>query len=94
MTMKAKTKLKDGIIQYGQVEMTDDELKEAQNPKVRTTIFLDTELIRAYKKEAARQGLKYQQLMREKLRMALGLSGESEIEVRLKRLEETILKRG
>ena len=73
--------------------MTDDELKEAQNPKVRTTIFLDTELIRAYKKEAARQGLKYQQLMREKLRMALGLSGESEIEVRLKRLEETILKR-
>ena len=91
--MKAKTKLKDGIIQYGQVKMTDDELKEAQNPKVRTTIFLETELIRAYKKEAARLGLKYQQLMREKLHMALGLSGESEIEVRLMRLEEKILKR-
>lgn len=91
--MKAKTKLKDGVIRHGQVEMTDEELKEAQNPKVRTTMFLESDLIRAYKKEAAKRGLKYQQLMREKLRTALGLGDESDIEMRLKRLEAKVLKR-
>jgi hypothetical protein len=57
--MKAKTKLKDGVIKHGKVEMTDEELELAQSPKIRTTIFLDADLIRAYKKEAAKRGLKY-----------------------------------
>jgi predicted DNA binding CopG/RHH family protein len=89
--MKAKSKLKDGVIQYGKVEMSAEELLESQNPKIRTTMFLDEELIRAYKREAAKRGLKYQQLMREKLRA--GLLGDSDIEARLNRLEEKVLKR-
>jgi len=89
--MKAKSKLKDGVILRGTVEMTDEEFEAAQNPKIRTTMFLEEDLIRAYKREAARRGLKYQQLMREKLRSGLGQ--DSEIETRLKRLEDKILKR-
>ena len=91
--MKAKTKLKDGVVRYGKVEMSDVELGESQNPKIRTTMFLDAELIRAYKKEAAKLGLRYQQLMREKLYAALGV-GELDFEARLKRLEQRVLKKG
>lgn len=89
--MKAKSKLKDGVIKHGSVEMTDEELEAAQNPMIRTTMFLEENLIRAYKREAARRGLKYQQLMREKLRAGLGQ--DSELEARIKRLEEKVLKR-
>jgi predicted DNA binding CopG/RHH family protein len=89
--MKAKSKLKDNTIQYGKVEMTEDELQEARNPKIRTTMFLEEDLIRAYKREATRRGLKYQQLMREKLRS--GLQQDSDVETRLKRLEAKVLKR-
>ena len=39
--MKAKSKLKDGVIEYGKVEMTPEELEEAQNVKIRTTMFLE-----------------------------------------------------
>ena len=89
--MKAKNKPKDGVIQVGKVEMTDDELIESQNPKVRTTMFLEEDLIRAYKHAAAKRGVKYQQLMREKLRS--GLSADSDIEARLHRLGKKMLKR-
>ncbi len=88
--MKAKNKLKDGVIQVGKVEMTGEELIESQNPKIRTTMFLEEDLIRAYKREAAKRGVKYQQLMREKLRN--GLSSDSDVEARLRRLEKKVLK--
>ncbi len=68
---KAQSKLKDGEFHYGDVEMTDEEYQEAQNPKVRTTIFLDEDLINAYKQKALKQGVKYQQLFRDTLRQAL-----------------------
>ncbi len=88
--MKAKSKLKDGVIQAGKVEMTEEELIESQNPKIRTTMFLEEDLIRAYKREAVKRGVKYQQLMREKLRN--GLSADSDVEARLRRLEKKVLK--
>ena len=44
--MKAKTKLKDDVIRYGNVEMTDEEIAASANPKVRTTMFLEADLIR------------------------------------------------
>lgn len=83
--------LKDGVIRHGKVEMTDEELAEAQNPKVRTTIFLEADLIRAYRNEAAKRGLKYQQLMREKLRASL--TPDVDIEERLRRIEKKIFKK-
>jgi len=89
--MKAKSKLKMGVIRHGSVEMTAEELLESENPKIRTTMFLEEDLIREYKKEAAKRGVKYQQLMREKLRS--GLAQDSGFESRLKRLEEKVLKR-
>lgn len=89
--MKGKNKLKDGKFDYGKVEMTDEEYQESQNPKVRTTMFLDADLIRTYKQEAARRGVKYQQLMREKLRGAL--NAPIDIESRLQRLEAKVLKK-
>lgn len=89
--MKAKkSKLKDGEFKYGDVEMTDEEYQEAQNPKVRTTIFLDEDLIRTYKGEATKRGIKYQQLIRQKLRDAL--DHPDPIEERLHRLEQKVFK--
>jgi len=88
---KAQSKLKDGEFQYGDVEMTDEEYQEAQNPKVRTTIFLDEDLINAYKQKALYQGVKYQQLLRETLRQAL--SGSSDVETRLEALEQKVFKK-
>lgn len=89
--MKGKSKLKDGKFNYGKVEMTNEEYRESQNPKVRTTMFLEANLIRIYKQEAAKRGMKYQQLMREKLRGAL--NAPIDIETRLRRLEQEVLKK-
>lgn len=88
--MKGKNKLKDGRFDYGKVEMTDEEYLESQNPKVRTTMFLEADLIRAYKQEATKRGVKYQQLMREKLKDAL--NEPIDMEARLRRLEKVVLK--
>lgn len=71
--------------------MTDEEYAEAQNPKVRTTIFLEADLIRTYKKEATKRGVRYQQLMREILWEGLG--DHSDVEERLERLEQRIFKK-
>ena len=89
--MKEKSKLKDGVFHYGDGEMTDEEYLEAQNPKVRTTMFLEADLIRAYKKEATKRGMKYQQLMREKLKEAI--SNDHDLKSRLIKLEETVFKK-
>lgn len=94
--MKAKTEskkstLKDGEFRYGSVEMTDEEYREAQDPKIRTTIFLDASLIRACKKEASKRGIKYQQFLRDVLRNAL--QGNTNLEERLDRLEQIVLKK-
>ena len=89
--MKAKSKLKEGSILFGKIDMTDVDLLESQNPKIRTTMFLDEALIRAYKRDASKRRLKYQQLMREKLRS--GLTQDSDIETRLRRVEDKVLKR-
>lgn len=88
---KTQSKLKDGKFKYGDVEMTDEEYQEAQNPKVRTTIFLEEDLISAYKQKALEHGLKYQQLLRDTLRQAL--SAPSDIETRLEALEQKVFKK-
>lgn len=85
------SKLKDGEFKFGNVEMTDEEYAEAQNPKVRTTIFLEADLIRTYKKEATKLGVRYQQLMREKLWK--GVDDQSDVEERLERLEQKVFKK-
>jgi len=90
MNTKRKNKLKDGDFNYGDVEMTDEEYLEAQNPKIRTTVFLEKDLISAYKKEAVKKGLKYQQLMRDTLRSAL--EQRDDFESRLEHLEKVVLK--
>lgn len=89
--MKGKSKLKDGEFRYGKVEMTDEEHYESKNPKIRTTMFLDADLIRAYKREAVKKGVKYQQLMREKLRDAM--TTPANVETRLRRLERALLNK-
>ena len=88
---KRKSKLKDGQFCYGNIEMTDEEYQEAQNPKVRTTMFFEEDLLNAYKQEALKRGVKYQQLMREKLRKAI--APNSDIEDRLQALERKVFKK-
>lgn len=88
---KNSSKVKDREVIYGEVEMTDEEYRQSQNPKIRTTMFLEEDLVRAYKKEAAARGMKYQQLMRETLRQ--GLDSSSGLEARLRKLEERVFKK-
>ena len=88
---KTQSKLKDGEFHYGDVEMSDEEYQEGQNPKVRTTIFLEEDLINAYKQKALNKGVKYQQLLRETLRQAI--SAPSDIETRLEALEQKVFKK-
>lgn len=88
-----ESKLKEGEFEYGDVEMTDEEYAEAQNPKVRTTIFLEADLIRSYKKEATKRGVRYQQLMRDKLWEGVDDSHDSGVKQRLERLEKKVFKK-
>ncbi len=94
--MKAKAEVRKKLLRaselnYGDVEMTDAEFVEAQDPKVRTTIFLEASLIRACKNAAAKRGIKYQQYIREVLRKSLSLSDD--LSKRLERLEEAVFKK-
>lgn len=94
--MKAKNDgkkklLKASEFQYGGVEMTDVEYRDAQDPKIRTTIFLEASLIRACKAEAAKRGIKYQQYVREVLRKAL--TEPSDLSKRVERLEELVFRK-
>ena len=90
--MKAKSKLKDGTFAYGSVEMTDQEYMDAQNPMIRTTIFLEEDLIRTLKQEAIQRGIKYQQLVREKLKGATENKSENLVD-RVVRLEAVVFKK-
>lgn len=85
--MKAKSKTKDGI-KYGNVELTQEESEGLLDPMVRTTIFLNASLVRAYKAEAAKRNVKFQQLLREKLRE--GMNEDSSLEGRVRRLEQAL----
>jgi hypothetical protein len=88
MNSKTKPELRNGHFDYGDVGMSDEQYRESQNPKIRTTIFLEADLIRAYKGQAVKQGVKYQQLMRETLREAL--NARLDIESRLTKLENKV----
>jgi hypothetical protein len=75
-------------IVYGDVDITEELLKES--PKVRTTIFLDVELKKLLKTEAAETGVKYQQLLRDIL--SKHFSQKEDFEERIKKLESLLLK--
>jgi hypothetical protein len=75
-------------IVYGDVDITEELLKES--PKVRTTIFLDVELKKLLKTEAAETGVKYQQLLRDIL--SKHFSQKEDFEERIKKLESLVLK--
>lgn len=60
-----------GVLSDIVIRNSDLLLKEAQNPKIRTTVFLEENLIRALKQEAIEHGIKYQQLMRDKLKESM-----------------------
>jgi hypothetical protein len=79
--------VKNDIV-YGNVDITEELLKES--PKVRTTIFLDVELKKLLKAEAAKTGVKYQQLIRNVLNKHF--SQKEDLEERIKKLENIVLK--
>jgi hypothetical protein len=90
--MKAKNKkVKNNDIEFGTVDLTAEESAGLIDPMIRTTIFLNASLIRAYKAEAAKRKMKYQQLMREKLRESQ--LEDSGLESRVRRLELLLQKK-
>jgi hypothetical protein len=81
-SMKVKNK-----IEYGTIDILD-QLKE--EPKIRTTMFLDIDLKKLLKDEAYERGMKYQQLVREIL--SKHFSETENLEERIKKLESIVLK--
>lgn len=79
---------KNRKIQYGNVELTDEEFK-GKNVKVRVTMFVDKPVLEAYRKRANQSGDKYQSLINRTLRDALS---KPELEDRVTALEQKLKK--
>jgi hypothetical protein len=61
---------KSDKVSLGDVDLTQDEI-DIQGAKIRVTMMIDYDLVRAYKELAKKKGSKYQTLMNQKLREAL-----------------------
>lgn len=80
-----KTDIIDGPID----DLTEEDFAE-KNVKVRISMYVDLDIVRHFKAEAARTGDKYQTLMNRKLREAT--FGGGDIEKRLASVEERLSK--
>lgn len=85
---KKKSKLVDGVFDYGEYDITED-LK--QEILVRTTMFLGVELVRKLKAQAAKKNIRYQQLLREILHAHFD-EGQT-LEERVRNLENEVFKK-
>jgi len=83
MTIKNK-------IKYGKVELDEDEF-DPKYCKVRVTMMIDEEVVRACRAEAAKRHVGYQTLINQKLREIY--FGEKSLEKRLEVLESMVLKK-
>jgi len=83
MTIKNK-------IKYGKVEIDADEF-DPKYCKVRVTMMIDEEVVKACRAEAAKRHVGYQTLINQKLREIY--FGEKSVEKRLEVLESLVLKK-
>ncbi len=82
------TRKKD--IQFGDVDLLEVDEFDSKYGKERITIFVDQQVVDAFRRIAKSKGSKYQTLMREALREAIFGRSESEIENRLKKIEKAV----
>lgn len=90
--MKKNKKLKIGEFKEGHVELGPDEL-DAQNTKVRITMFVDDPVLRKLKKFAALTQSKYQTLLNECLNDNLDVFLEKKLKEIKKGIQEFEKKR-
>jgi len=82
------TRKKD--IQFGKKDLLAEDEFDSKYGKERVTLFIDQQVVDAFRKKAQTEGGKYQALMREALRdVVFG----SEIEERLAKIEAAIFKK-
>ena len=86
--MKKKKDKIDGVFIYGDYDVTEDLKQEAL---LRTTMFLNLNLVKKLKAEANKKNIKYQQLIREIL--FAHFAEELTIEERIKNLEDEVFKK-
>jgi len=85
--------VKNKNINYGKKELLADEDFEPKNIKVRINTYIDLDVIDALKKEAKRNGEKYQTLLNQKLREIVlddKITTIKDIERRLKKVENLL----
>ena len=82
--------IKNNSIHYGDINLEQGELnlKEA---KIRVTMMLDFDLVKAYKEIAKQRGGKYQTLINQKLREVLAYEKKEEtLDSRVRKLEKRV----
>jgi uncharacterized protein (DUF4415 family) len=82
--------IKNKPIKYGKVELDADEF-DPKHCKVRVTMMIDEDIVKACRAEAAKRHVGYQTLINQKLREIY--FDEKSVEKRLETLEALVLKK-
>lgn len=79
-------------IQFGKKDLLSEDEFDPKNGKERITLFVDQQVVNAFRKKAENEGSKYQTLMRESLRSTV-FPKDQDFEGRLKKIEEVVFNK-
>ena len=85
------TRKKD--IRYGKKNLLEADEFDPKYGKERITLFVDQQVVDAFRNQAKIKGGKYQALMREALRDCIFKSSQSDLEKRLEKVEKALFKK-
>lgn len=80
-------------VKYGKNDLLAEDEFDPKYGKERITLFVDQQVVDAFRKEAKDSGQKYQALMRAALRDSVFQSKVTMLEKRLSRLEKKVYKK-
>ncbi len=80
-------------IKYGDKDLLETDEFDPQYGKERITLFLDQQVVDAFRSQAKAIGVKYQTLIREALRDLIYQDPKNDLEDRLKKLEAVVFKK-
>jgi uncharacterized protein (DUF4415 family) len=80
-------------IKYGEKDLLEADEFDPQYGKERITLFLDQQVVDAFRSQAKASGVKYQTLIREALRELIYQDPKNNLEDRLKKLEAVVFKK-
>lgn len=80
-------------IQFGSKDLLSEDEFDPKNGKERITLFLDQQVVDAFRNLAEGKGEKYQALMREALRKVVFGKEQRSLDERVSRLEKALFKK-